>query len=183
MDIKAGTFLGIPRRDLPKRVADLLGKLYVLVRKYLWVWVLVLIAAVLFQKNFVLGFNTTYSLPQTCFLIKKGQFTPQRGDYMAFRWNGGEPYKEGTPFTKIVVGLPGDEVTRKGLDFYVNGQYVGTAKTHSKTGMPLEAGRTGIIGEGQYYVMTPHLDSLDSRYTITGWVRKEAIIGQAYVVF
>ncbi len=183
IDIKAGTLLGIPKHELPGRSKDILRKLFELVRKYLWVWLIVVSAAMLFQHYFFLGFNTTYSLPQTCFLIKKGLFTPARGDYMAFRWGGGGPYKEGTYFTKIVVGLPGDEVTRKGRDFYVNGKYVGTAKTHTKMGDPLEAGRSGTIGEGEYYVMTPHPDSLDSRYFITGWIRKEAIIGKAYAVF
>ncbi len=183
IDIKAGTILGIPRQDLPQRGLDLLAKLYALIRKYLWVWALILIAAVLFQKYYFLGFNTTYSLPQTCFLIEKGQFTPQRGDYLAFRWNGGGPYKAGTYFTKIVVGVPGDAVTRKGRDFYVNGTFVGTAKTHTSTGEPLEAGKTGVLGEGEYYVMTPHLDSLDSRYAMTGWIKKEAIIGKAHAVF
>lgn len=183
IDIKAGTILGIPRHDLPHRIIDLLTKLYALVRKYVWVWVVVLIAAALFHKYYLLGFNTTYSLPQTCFLIEKGDFTPQRGDFMTFRWNGGGPYKAGQYFTKIVAGIPGDVITRKGRDFYVNGAYVGTAKTHSSSGQVLEAGKTGVLGEGEYYVMTPHPDSLDSRYAMTGWIKKQAVIGKAYAVF
>ncbi|MHB8697653.1 MAG: S26 family signal peptidase [Sulfuricaulis sp.] len=182
-NMKTGTFLGIPTRDLPHRGLDLLTKLYVLIRKYLWVWVVIFTAAALFQKYYFLGFNTTYSLPQTCFLIKKGGFVPQRGDYMTFRWNGGGPYKTGTYFTKIVAGIPGDVVTRKGRDFYVNGKFVGTAKTHSRMGEPLKAGKTGVLGEGEYYVMTPHPDSLDSRYAMTGWIKQEAIIGKAHAVF
>lgn len=151
-------------------------------RRWSWGWALVAVGAALFAQLYTVGLNVTESLPQRLFLIRKGE-PVSRGHYVGFRWAGGGPYEAGRTFVKIVAGVPGDVVTCEGRDFFVNGEYVGTAKTHSRKGDPLELGRVGILGPGQYYVMGTHKDSLDSRYALTGWVESTALVGRAYALF
>jgi len=143
-----------------------------------------LVAAIVYTgMHFTLGVNVTPSLPYTVCLIVKGEFTPRRGDLVAFRWPGGGPYPAGLVFSKRVRGLPGDEVRAVGRDFLVNGQPVGRAKESSARGELLALGPTGVIPAGHYYVAGAHPDSLDSRYALAGWIRREALIGRAHVLF
>jgi len=143
-----------------------------------------LVAAIVYTgMHFTLGVNVTPSLPYTVCLIVKGEFTPQRGDLVAFRWPGGGPYPAGLAFSKRVRGLPGDEVRAVGREFFVNGRPVGRAKEKSATGEPLAVGPTGVIPAGHYYVAGTHPDSLDSRYALAGWIRRDALIGRAHVLF
>jgi conjugal transfer pilin signal peptidase TrbI len=152
------------------------------VRRWGIAWLALLIAATVFQANFSFGLNASPSLPERLFLIHKGEL-PQRGDYVAFRWPGGGPYPAGVTFVKIVGGMAGDHVTRIDRDYYVNGMPVGTAKTVSRKGLPLETGPVGLLPPGRYYVRAPHPDSLDSRYALTGWISENQIIGRAYALF
>lgn len=143
---------------------------------------LLILAALLFGSCFTFGLNASPSLPHTLYLIHKSA-TVERGDYVAFRWQGGGPYPAGVTFVKIVAGIPGDTVTRIDRQFFVNNLPVGTAKPLSRTGAPLEIGPTGVIPSGQFYVKAPHPDSLDSRYRLTGWIPQSQIIGKAYALF
>ena len=145
-------------------------------------YLLLIVAAVIFQAHYGFGLNASPSLPYRLFLIHKGEM-PQRGEYIAFRWHGGGPYPVGVTFVKIVAGISGDTVTRADRDFFVNGTHVGQAKTVSRQGVPLELGPTGILPAGRYYVRASHPDSLDSRYRLTGWVSEDQIIGRAYALF
>ena len=138
--------------------------------------------ALLFQHGFGFGLNGSESLPHHLYLIHKGAAI-QRGDYVAFRWHGGGPYPAGVTFIKIAAGVPGDTVSRMNRSYYVNGMYVGTAKTHARNGQPLALMDTGVLGVHVYYVQAPHPDSLDSRYRLTSWITKERIIGRAYALF
>jgi conjugal transfer pilin signal peptidase TrbI len=151
-------------------------------RRYLWGYPGALALAILFQHCFAFGLNTTESLPHSLYLIQKGALI-QRGDYVAFRWEGGGPYLGGVTFIKIAAGVPGDTVSHINRAYYVNGTYVGTAKTHGRNGQPLALMDTGVLGAGEYYVQAPHPDSLDSRYRLTGWIPKDRIIGRAYALF
>jgi conjugal transfer pilin signal peptidase TrbI len=151
-------------------------------RRWAIAYLLLIIAAALFQAHFAFGVNASPSLPQRFFLIHKGEL-PQRGDYVAFRWPGGGPFPAGVTFVKIIAGMADDTVTRADSDFFVNGMYVGQAKTVSRHGVPLELGPTGVLPAGRYYVRAPHPDSLDSRYRLTGWVSEAQIIGRAYALF
>jgi len=145
-------------------------------------YVVLMLAAVIFQSFFGLGWNVSPSLPYRVFLFNKGEL-PQRGQYVAFKWTGGGPHPAGVTFVKIVSGVPGDTVTQVGRDFFINGNHIGTAKVASLTGTPLQAGPTGVIPPGHFYVQAPHPDSLDSRYRLTGWISEAQIIGRAYVLF
>ena len=135
-----------------------------------------------FDARYALGLNATDSLPQRLFLIERGE-QPHRGDYVAFRWQGGGPYPAGATFIKIVAGVPGDVVTRVDGHYFVNGQPMGQAKSVSRQGLPLQPGPTGTVPAGFFYVRAPHPDSLDSRYALTGWVSKTQILGRAHALF
>jgi conjugal transfer pilin signal peptidase TrbI len=151
-------------------------------RRWGLVYLLAAVAWAFVCTHFRLGLNVSPSLPQTLYLIEKG-VALQRGELVAFRWRGGGAYPAGATFVKILAGLPGDAVTRAGSEFLVNGVSMGTAKTVSRRGEPLEPGPTGLIPPGRYYVRAPHPDSLDSRYRLTGWIDASQIIGRAHALF
>lgn len=143
----------------------------------------VLGAIAIFNAYYAIGVNATPSLAYTLCIIAKGDLNVRRGDLVAFRWHGGGPYPKGVVFTKVIRGLPGDDVTHRGREFFVNGLPVGWAKPFSGQRTPLALGPTGVIPAGHYYVSGTHPDSLDSRYALAGWISREALIGRAYVVF
>ena len=166
--------------------ADVMGYLRTLVRharRYWYYYVTPVAVALAFNHYAMVGINVTQSLSDHVFLTIKGTFTPHRGEKMAFVWQGGGPYPKGVIFTKIVRGVPGDVVTRQGRDFYVNGDWVATAKEYSSKGYPLDVGPTGVIPAGQYFVMTHHPDSYDSRYATVGWIHQEHIVGKTIALF
>lgn len=140
----------------------------------------------LFHQYFAVAWSITDSLPQRVFWVVKNQRNLadfRQGDYVYFNWQGGI-YPKGTPFTKMIVGLPGDTVVREGRDFFVNGKFAGTAKTRSRQGEPLEVNRfSGRIPPNYFWVYAPHRDSLDSRYEITGLIHSGQIMGKAHPVF
>lgn len=149
-------------------------------------WALVYVGlaalAIWFHVHYAFGLNASPSLPHRLFLIHKGEM-PGRGDFVAFRWAGGGPYPAGVTFIKVLAGVSGDEVTRDGEGFHVNGVAVGVPKPVSRQGQVLEPGPTGRIPEGRYYVQAGHPDSLDSRYRLTGWIHASQIIGRARALF
>jgi conjugal transfer pilin signal peptidase TrbI len=122
---------------------------------------------------FTLAITVTESLPYRVFVVIKGDLNIKRGDYIAWRWAGGGPYKAGLSFVKQVRGIAGDTVTSEGRDFFVNGEYMSTAKPRSRTGEPLALGPTGVIPASHFYVYAPPqgfagfalcADGLDSRW-------------------
>jgi conjugal transfer pilin signal peptidase TrbI len=150
-------------------------------RRYV-LYAVVAAVALVFQHCFRLGVNATESLPHTLYLIHKGE-PIHRGDFIAFRWHGGGPYPVGVTFIKVAAGVPGDTVSRIDRAYYVNGIYVGSAKTRARNGQPLALMATGVLGADEYYVSAPHPDSLDSRYRLTGWISSSDFLGRAYALF
>lgn len=126
--------------------------------------------------------NLTTSLNGSFYVYKAGE-PWKKGDYVAFRSNGGHGYPAGATFIKVVVGVPGDTVSRVDRAFSVGGHYVGLAKTHAKTGEALEAAQGGVIPPGEYFLATPNPDSFDSRYAEIGNVKDMHIIGRARELF
>ncbi|RKY68854.1 MAG: hypothetical protein DRQ02_02960 [Candidatus Latescibacterota bacterium] len=73
------------------------------------------------------------------------------------------------------------DVIRKD-EFYCNGEYLGVAKTHSKTGVPVKIFQYhGIIPEGKFFAMGTCIDSYDSRYI--GLEDKNAVKAIALPIF
>ena len=90
-------------------------------------------------------FNWTPSLPYSVALVHYGPQALRRGDFIVFAFAGeaqtAYPGLHGQPFFKIVRGLPGDTVTVVGRIVAVNGEAVGTAKTHAFDRRPLDRTR------------------------------------------
>jgi len=126
--------------------------------------------------------NLTSSLNGHVYVYKVGE-PWQKGDLVAYRWKGGFGYPAGATFIKIVAGVPGDVVKREDRTFLVGNQYIGVAKVKAKNGKPMEAAAGGVIQPGEYFLSTPHPDSLDSRYAVSGNVKQMHIIGMAREIF
>ena len=137
-------------------------------------------AAIGEQYQFAL--NETESLPNWAFVIDRHKLDPKRGDYFAFVAPPNRYYPAGFRFTKQVVGVPGDVVTVEGRVFSINGKPVGAAKPADKEGRPVAMATPGTIPAGHYFVSTPSVDSLDSRYRIIGLIPKARLVGQAFPV-
>lgn len=126
--------------------------------------------------------NQTESLPNWAFIADQFNRTPQRGQLVAFVPPATPFYPAGMVFCKIVAGVPGDRVEVRGRDFWVAGKFVGRAKERSRDGLAVLASRGGVIPRDQYFLMTPHPDSLDSRYALIGLVPKARVLGVAKAV-
>lgn len=130
-------------------------------------------------KDYGFALNETESLPNWAFMVDKRDKTPVRGEYFVFVAPKNPYYPAGMQFIKVVAGVPGDVVSIKGRDFYINDKFVGHAKTHSKKGEPVQMSAPGVIPAGKYFVMTPHPDSLDSKYQMIGLIDQSRLIGRA----
>ncbi len=122
------------------------------------------------------------------------------GELVAFRTRDLRPYfLAGVHFAKLVAAVPGDALRIVGRDFYVNGRYLGTARTTDSLGRPaplytpaidaagtcspLPAGESRQSGslecrvpEGALFVFGTHERSFDSRYW--GLVQASEVIGR-----
>ena len=103
---------------------------------------------------------------------------PVVGDYVEFVPPENRYYKN-INFVKQIIAGPGDVEVCDGRRFFLDGELIATAKTHSQGGYPLTLGPCGEIPEGQYFVVTPHKDSFDSRYGEIGYVARTHILGVA----
>lgn len=144
------------------------------------VLVMLWLASITLSPWYRLGINGTDSLPGVLYLVLKEQYPETPGDLFAFHPPKNRFYRDSMFFIKKTIGMPGDEVTREDDRFYINGEYVGTAKHHSSTGELLMPGPVGVIPDGHYFVWTPHPDSYDSRYEDISWISKDRIIGRAF---
>lgn len=143
-------------------------------------WPLVLIPlAIGLTQQFGYALNLTGSLPQKFWLIVFNK-QPKQGDYILFKAPSKSGVPAGTTIIKQVLGTPGDAIIRVEQDFFINNDYVSTAKKRSLTGEPLNPGPQGLLEPGQYYVSSAHPDSFDSRYDKMGWITVNQIIGVAY---
>jgi signal peptidase I len=126
---------------------------------------------------------------------------PQRGDVMVFF----PPHMNNTYFIKRVVGLPGDTVTYRNKQLYVNGEQVEREPIADKTGLDLryrvdyetlggaehlmqvDAMRPAtdfyeVVRPGHYFMMGDNRDnSSDSR--VWGQVPEADIVGKAFAIW
>lgn len=135
-----------------------------------------------------LMFNWTPSLPYRVVYVEHGSPVVQRGDLVVYRFAGqaGDtdyPGLKAQPFFKRVVGLPGDLVTVVDRDVFVNGAFVGRAKTHTFDRRPLDAIAPTVIPHGLVYVQGTSPDSFDSRYRASGLVAVRDISAKVHPLF
>ena len=96
-------------------------------------------------------------------LIKTGGDHFSTGDYVMTSIN--DEIVGNQKITKQVGCVPGQILSRKDRELFCDGVSLGTAKTHSKTGVPLTAtNNLGVIIDGYVYLQGTHIDSYDSRY-------------------
>jgi conjugal transfer pilin signal peptidase TrbI len=122
-------------------------------------------------------FNWTASLPYRIVYVDYYDRSLSRGDLIVYSFEGEAgardyPGHRHQPFFKRVVGLPGDLVTVREREVFVNGQSVGHAKTHTFDRRPLQPIEATVIPAGFLYVQGTSPDSFDSRYSSTGLVRQ-----------
>ncbi len=125
--------------------------------------------------------NVSESLPNWAFFVEKSA-APKRGDYVVFdppktKLVVGHFGAKPSAFTKLVYGVAGDVVERRGSEVVVNGRVVGKLKAKTRKGEPLALGPTGVIPAGCFYVGTPHPDGFDSRYGDIGFICGKQIAG------
>jgi len=159
------------RTGLKQFRGNLLGYLCVIVYVILLGWSL--------SPFMKIGFNITDSVNGYVFLIIK-DVLPEKDELVAFWPPENDIYPRNIWFVKYIKGVAGDEVTRRGQSFFIDGEYVGDAKKASKGGVVLRPGQDGVIPQGFYFVWTPHADSFDSRYEQIGWIPEHLVIGVAY---
>jgi signal peptidase I len=125
---------------------------------------------------------------------------PERGDVIVFRL----PSDPATNYIKRLVGLPGDHITVRGRQLFVNGQpmpveLTGVYEGHGHTGARIGTEKLGdiahqvlyiperytrdydeIVPAGHYFFMGDNRDnSRDSRFPEVGFVPERNLVGKA----
>ena len=107
-------------------------------------------------------------------------FDPKPNDLVVFRPNGNE---NSHYYIKRVVAVPGDTVQIKEGEIYVNGAHIREEAAASAVENALSAEEEITIGEDEYFVIGDNSsNSEDSRYASIGNVKKEYIVGEAWMV-
>ena len=106
---------------------------------------------------------------------------PQRFDIIVFPYK----HKEKTYYIKRIIGLPGEtvQIDEKG-DIYINGEIL--SESYGREIITAEniglAAEPIVLGEDEYFVMGDNRNnSTDSRYPQVGNIKREDIIGRAWV--
>lgn len=89
---------------------------------------------------------------------------------------------EGMPLLKHVAALVGQTVCRFGAAVTIDGTVVGAARERDSRGRALPVWRgCRVIGDGEFFLMNPHPDSLDGRYF--GPLPTTTLLGRAHPLF
>lgn len=172
--------------ELLIRVKSFGGLLIKHVKTHAITWLFLIALYHIFTLNYLVGINQTPSLPFKFFLIRLNE-NVETGGYIAFKWHGGKPYRDGAIFVKRLLAGPGDSVVRHHRNFSVgNRTLIGkaeglTAKKLSPNDELREGGNT--LQLGKYFVAGDHEYSLDSRYNALGLVDRKDVVGRAFPIF
>lgn len=132
-------------------------------------------------------FNTSPSLPYTLAYVRYGVTAFHRGDFIVYAFDGDAqriyPGLRHQPFFKIIRGVPGDRISVRGREVFVNGESVGMAMRYAPRRVTLDPIDPVVIPAGQFYVQGTSADSFDSRYKLSGLVRSDQIIASVYPLF
>lgn len=119
-------------------------------------------------------------LPYRAYLIHIQPIAPVRGDIVSFKTRGLAPIAEdGTVYTKMVLGLPGELVAVDAAGATVGGRrlpFTQRALTRLKTTGAALA-RTYRLGPGEYFMAGTTPRAYDSRYY--GPVHADQLLGSA----
>ena len=100
--------------------------------------------------------------------------SPKRGDIIIFKY----PDNESTKYVKRVIGLPGDTVSFKDGDVYINGEKLNEPylKTQHSTYTSVES---YTVPEGSYFMLGDNREnSKDSRFWNNTYVKKQKILAK-----
>ena len=148
------------------------------------VWGLALVRLFVHPTPLVpLLFNWTASLPYCVAWLDYGSRTIGPGDFIVYRFSGEAALKDypglkGQPFFKRIAGVPGDLVSVRGRDVFVNGTFVGRAKPVTFDRRPLDPIASTVIPPGKVYVQGSGPDSFDSRYRSSGLVDLHDVVAR-----
>lgn len=159
------------------------------------IWCLALLrvfgGAALHRPLLPIVFNWTPSLPYHVAVVDYRWNLKRplaRGDFVIYAFAADTaihayPGLDHQAFFKKVAGLPGDTVTVNQRDVFVNGNWVGRAKTQTFDHRALEPIVEGVIAPGQLYVQGSSPDSFDSRYALSGLVNERDLLARVMPVF
>ena len=124
--------------------------------------------------------NWTPSVPYRVVYVDYFDRSLGRGDLIVYTFEGQAaerdyPGLRHQPFFKRIAGIPGDAVTVRDREVFVNGVRVGRAKTQTFDRRPLEPIDSTVIPPGFLYVQGTSPDSFDSRYRSSGLVRQQDV--------
>ena len=103
---------------------------------------------------------------------------PERYDIVVFP----PKYKENTYYIKRIIGLPGEEVLIADGQVYINGEPLPENYGYEKIEEPGLGAVPFRLGEDEYFVLGDNRnDSLDSRDAEVGNIKREDIIGRAFL--
>lgn len=151
--------------------------------------VLYVLATQVLSIRFSLYVNLSHSLPGILYLVDKSKLEAQRGDLIAFWFDGTDlpvyprskgPYR----FLKLVKGVESDIIkidNSEGVPvMYVNNEMIGTVLSETKDGYAVHPLQARSVPQGYYFVAGIDPRSFDSRYEEVGLVPTKKIIGVAY---
>lgn len=105
---------------------------------------------------------------------------PERYEIVVFPYR----HQENTYYIKRIIGLPGESVQIKDGEVYINGKLLGENYGLEKINIGEEgiAKDTIVLGEDEYFVLGDNRNhSSDSRDSSVGILKKEELIGRAFV--
>ena len=113
----------------------------------------------------------------------------QKGEFAEVRAPSNDPYFKSlkVPVERLVKRfscMPGETISRQGLDFYCNNWWVARAKLRATNGEPLHPWTPDgnmTIPQNMYFMANPFLNSYDSRYI--GLVHKKDILNCLIPIF
>ena len=103
---------------------------------------------------------------------------PERFDVVVFRYL----HKENSYYIKRIIGLPGETVQIKEGQIYIDGQLLREEFGNAVMTNPGRAGQPITLGSDEYFVLGDNRNnSSDSRDPSVGSIRRDTIIGKAWV--
>jgi len=107
---------------------------------------------------------------------------PQRGDVVVFE----APVANGEEYIKRIIGLPGERVSIKGNQIYINDEALVEnylpSQLPTKPGAFLEEGKEVVVPANHFLVLGDNrIASSDSRSW--GFITKESISGRAWIIY